>query len=67
MILRAAQQVTEDPDFDEMLDQTRDRVDEIEGERVVSRWIEWGSEGDGGGCSAGPWLDCWRPGGPCLG
>ncbi|BEI93296.1 uncharacterized protein CcaverHIS019_0509240 [Cutaneotrichosporon cavernicola] len=31
MILRAAQQVTEDPDFDEMLDQTRDRVDEIEG------------------------------------
>ncbi|CAK9781101.1 hypothetical protein CC85DRAFT_282535 [Cutaneotrichosporon oleaginosum] len=31
MILRAAQQVTEDPDFDDMLDQTRDRVDEIEG------------------------------------
>lgn len=31
MILRAAQQVVAEEGFDDMLDQTRDRVDEIEG------------------------------------
>lgn len=31
IILRAAQEVVSQPGFDEMLDQTRDRVDEIEG------------------------------------
>lgn len=35
MILRAAQEVVSEPDFDSMLDQTRDRVDEIEGECTV--------------------------------
>lgn len=45
MILRAAQQVTADPDFDGMLDVTRDRVDEIEGERVVSQNGNWGWTG----------------------
>jgi hypothetical protein len=32
VILRAAQQVVAEEGFDDMLDQTRDRVDEIEGE-----------------------------------
>jgi hypothetical protein len=31
MLLRAARQVVEEEGFDDMLDQTRDRVDEIEG------------------------------------
>lgn len=35
LILRAAQQVVAEEDFDSMLDQTRDRVDEIEGEFCV--------------------------------
>jgi hypothetical protein len=32
MLLRAAREVVEEEGFDDMLDQTRDRVDEIEGE-----------------------------------
>lgn len=40
MILRAAQDVVSNPDFDSMLDQTRDRVDEIEGElHCTMGWV----------------------------
>ena len=35
LILRAAQRVVSEPGFDEMLDQTRDRVDAIEGASVT--------------------------------
>ena len=40
IILRAAQEVVSQPGFDEMLDQTRDRVDEIEGMCFGSRFFQ---------------------------
>lgn len=35
MLLRAAREVVEEEGFDDMLDQTRDRVDEIEGKHKI--------------------------------
>lgn len=39
MLLRAARQVVEEEGFDDMLDQTRDRVDEIEGRCILQPLI----------------------------
>lgn len=47
IILRAAQDVVSRPGFDEMLDETRDRVDEIEGESYLARGVSqsrWSNE-----------------------
>lgn len=38
IILRAAQEVVSQAGFDDMLDETRDRVDEIEGECFGLLW-----------------------------
>lgn len=40
IILRAAQEVVSQPGFDDMLDETRDRVDEIEGMCFGSRFFQ---------------------------